>query len=136
MAKAFVDTNVLFYAVDGREGAKQEIAIRLIGDLLQSSQPIISAQVVHEFLINIIRKLGLSPEQALTHCAGLREFALAPTTLDTARESLLIMGSASLSFRDACIVSAAAQSGCKVLYSEDLNSGQTIAGVKIVNPFL
>ena len=30
---------------------------------------------------------------------------------------------------------AAAQAGCDTLYSEDFQDGQTVAGVKIVNPF-
>ena len=36
---------------------------------------------------------------------------------------------------DALIVSAAAKARCRVLFTEDLNHGQKIEGVKIVNPF-
>lgn len=39
-----------------------------------------------------------------------------------------------ISFWDALIVAAAASSGCEVVYSEDLNPGQTIQGVRIENP--
>jgi len=42
----------------------------------------------------------------------------------------------SLSFYHALIVAAANQSGCDSLYSEDLNTGEVIAGVKLINPFL
>jgi len=38
-------------------------------------------------------------------------------------------------FRDALIVASAAKAGAKRLLSEDLNAGQTIAGVVIENPF-
>ena len=41
-----------------------------------------------------------------------------------------------LSFWDSMVVEAARVSGCSILFSEDLNAGQTIAGVKIVNPFV
>ena len=41
-----------------------------------------------------------------------------------------------ISFWDALIISAARISKCDVLYSEDLNHGQIIAGIKIENPFL
>ena len=34
----------------------------------------------------------------------------------------------------ALIVVAAAASGCTIVYSEDLNPGQTIQGVRIENP--
>lgn len=41
-----------------------------------------------------------------------------------------------LSFWDALIVAASASSGCTIIYSEDLNAGQLIDGVRIVNPFV
>ncbi len=41
-----------------------------------------------------------------------------------------------LSFWDALIVAASAASGCTTIYSEDLNAGQLIDGVRIVNPFV
>ena len=41
-----------------------------------------------------------------------------------------------LSFWDSLILSAAIESGCNVLYSEDLNARQIVEGIKIVNPFL
>ena len=40
-----------------------------------------------------------------------------------------------LSFWDAMIVSAAFQAGVARILSEDLNAGQKIAGILIVNPF-
>jgi len=40
-----------------------------------------------------------------------------------------------LSFGDALIVQAAAASGCRKLWTEGMESGRTIAGVKIENPF-
>ena len=40
-----------------------------------------------------------------------------------------------VSFWDALIVRAAKEGGCSVLYSEDLQDGRTIDGVRIVNPF-
>jgi len=39
-----------------------------------------------------------------------------------------------ISFWDAMIVASAEQAGAQQLYSEDLNAGQTIAGVLVVNP--
>jgi predicted nucleic acid-binding protein len=41
----------------------------------------------------------------------------------------------SLSFSDALILRAATASGCRRLLTEDLQSGRTIAGVQIDNPF-
>jgi predicted nucleic acid-binding protein len=41
-----------------------------------------------------------------------------------------------LSFWDALVLRAAKEAACTVLYSEDLQPGRSIDGVKIVNPFL
>jgi predicted nucleic acid-binding protein len=40
-----------------------------------------------------------------------------------------------ISFWDALVVRAAKEGGCSVLYSEDLQHGQSVDGVRIVNPF-
>jgi predicted nucleic acid-binding protein len=40
-----------------------------------------------------------------------------------------------ISFSDAMIVRSAAEMHCDTLWSEDLNDGQQIAGVRISNPF-
>lgn len=39
-----------------------------------------------------------------------------------------------LSFWDSLILAAAASAGCSTVYSEDLNPGQAILGVKVQNP--
>jgi predicted nucleic acid-binding protein len=42
---------------------------------------------------------------------------------------------AKIGFWDAMVVLAAAESGCDVLWTEDLNDGQALRGVRIRNPF-
>jgi len=41
-----------------------------------------------------------------------------------------------LSFWDALIVKAAVAGGCRCLYSEDLQHGRIVEGVRIENPFI
>jgi predicted nucleic acid-binding protein len=133
--KAFIDTNVLFYAVDGRDPAKQEQAVTLLARLAKSGEGHVSVQVVNEFAVNLIKKLGLSPPDAARFCRGLRDFALVPTDHGTVDRALRLMDETSISYWDAAVVAAAEAVECRLLYSEDLNSGQSIAGIKIVNPF-
>jgi len=52
------------------------------------------------------------------------------------REAIQLSARASFSFWDALIVVAAARSGAKTLYTEDLQHGLKVLGVAIVNPFL
>jgi predicted nucleic acid-binding protein len=51
------------------------------------------------------------------------------------RAAIELGSTRSLSFWDALVVVAAAQSGAKRLYTEDLQDGQIILGVEVVNPF-
>ena len=41
-----------------------------------------------------------------------------------------------ISYWDALIIHSARQAGCSILLTEDLQPGQTIDGVRMVNPFL
>jgi predicted nucleic acid-binding protein len=67
-----------------------------------------------------------------TYGAWIRE----PTTAKTVTRAIDIAGMAQIQFWDALIVACAEDAQATQLYSEDLNSGQSIAGVKIVNPLV
>jgi predicted nucleic acid-binding protein len=41
----------------------------------------------------------------------------------------------SVAFYDALIIASAQAAGCKLLFSEDLNTGEVIAGVRLLDPF-
>ena len=49
-------------------------------------------------------------------------------------EALEIEGRFQISFRGALILQAAESSGARILYSEDLSSGQSYGAVRVVNP--
>jgi predicted nucleic acid-binding protein len=51
-------------------------------------------------------------------------------------EALTLHRRYSLSWYDSLIVSAASESQCKILYSEDLQDGQSFGGLKVRNPFV
>ena len=55
---------------------------------------------------------------------------------DDVLAAIAIQQQSALSFWDAMIVRAAAETQCDVLWTEDLNDGQVIRGVRIRNPFL
>jgi len=69
----------------------------------------------------------------------LEAFSHWPVVTPRADDLLQVMGfqeKFGLSFYDASIIQSALAGQCSVLYSEGLTSGQSYAGVKIVNPFL
>ena len=136
MARKFLDTNVFFYSIDTRDPAKQAKARALIADLVNSGEGVVSTQVIQEFANNAIKKLAFTPDEAMVLCEALADHTIVKLDLDLISSALRLMGSASISFWDGCIVAAAHHAQCKVLYTEDLSSGQRIGGLKILNPFL
>ena len=51
----FLDTNILIYAVDEADLAKQQVAAQLVREAILSGRGMISIQVVQEFL-NVARR--------------------------------------------------------------------------------
>ena len=136
--KAFVDTDVVLYAFDTGAGEKRDKALALFGDLWRTGNGCLSVQVLQEFYVNATRKLSspLPSETAKRIVASLSRWEVhAPTTEDVL-QAIDLQKRDRLSFWDAMIVGSAGKLGCRVIYSEDLNAGQVIAGVRVVNPFL
>lgn len=135
--KAFVDTNVLIYAHDVDAGRKHDIAKDLLRRLWSERRGLLSAQVLQEFYVNATRKIRQplprpDARRVVETYAPWCVDSLGPTDITRAFQ---IEDQAGISFWDALIVAVAARSGAHVLVSEDLNAGQTIAGVTIHDPF-
>ena len=136
--KTFVDTNVLVYAHDTDAGERHATAKALLAQLWDRRSGSLSTQVLQEFYVNVTRKLktpvasSTAREVVSTYGAWIRE----PTTAKTVTRAIDIAGMAQIQFWDALIVACAEDAQATQLYSEDLNSGQSIAGVKIVNPLV
>lgn len=137
-AKYFIDTNVFVYSFDNRQPAKKERSLALIQQALQTGLGIISAQVIQEFLNVATQKFAvpIKLEDARAYlrsvmnplCQVYPDLVLYETCLQLQAET-------KYSFYDALIIAAALQSGCDILFSEDLQDGQEVYGVKIVNPY-
>lgn len=133
----FVDANVLVYAFDASAGQKKVIAERLLARLWQDGTGCISVQVLQEFFVTVTAKVA-RPLKVGDVVDRIRELSawpvFAPTT-DDVLAAVALHQQAKLSFWDAMVVHAAAESGCDVLWTEDLKDGQVLRGVEIRNPF-
>ncbi len=137
--KYFLDTNIFVYCFSDRQPDKKVRSLALIADALQTGNGIISTQVMQEFLNVALRKFNvpLKPEDAKVYlqrvmyplCHIFPDLDLYEMALDILRET-------SYSFYDSLILSGALKGGCTILYSEDLQAGQQVGRVKIVNPFV
>lgn len=134
--KTFVDTNVLLYTHDVDAAAKHAIANRLLGELWEKRAGALSVQVLREFYVNVTRKIRrpLAKVSAREVVEVYAAWAVEITPSDVA-SAFRIEDQARIGFWDALIVACAVKSGASVIVSEDLNAGQRISGVTIVNPF-
>jgi predicted nucleic acid-binding protein len=132
----FVDTNILVYAHDVDAGAKRDRAIETLGRLWETNTGRLSVQVLQEYYVNVTQKLAtpLARATAREVLSAYGVWVREPMTVATVRRATDLAEMARLSFWDALIVAAAEQAGAAELYTEDLNSGQMIAGVVVVNP--
>jgi len=130
-AEAFLDTNVLLYAV-GDDEAKRVVAEGL---LVQGG--VISVQVLNEFAAVSSRKLARSWTDIAAALAAIRAMPLriAPLTVAVHESGLRLAESDRLSLYDAMIVASAAEAGCAVLYSEDMQDGRRHGELIVRNPF-
>jgi predicted nucleic acid-binding protein len=135
-AKTFVDTNVLIYAHDVDAGQKYEAAKQALSELWANRTGFLSMQVLQEFYVNVTRKLSkpLVKKSARTIVDRYRVWCVDTTQAEIA-VAFRIEDEARIGFWDALICAAALKAGAEQILSEDLNSGQKIAGIRVVNPF-
>ena len=134
---SFVDTHVLVYAFDKSSSPKKRVAERLMKELMEEDQLRVSTQVLQELFVTLTRKVGqpCSSEEALAVLDDLTAWPLMVVDYAAIRAAVGLAEQDKLSFGDALVVVAAARAGARVLYTEDLNDGQEILGVRIRNPF-
>lgn len=133
--KCFVDTNILVYALLQRDDPRTQVARQLL-HALKFGDAVISTQVLTEFAHVAGLKARRSPadtERLLRLCRYADVVVIAT---DDIIEAVRLRAQTSISLWDAMIVVAAARAGCQTLLTEDLNHGQVVRGVRIVNPFI
>ncbi|MCY3840794.1 MAG: PIN domain-containing protein [Gammaproteobacteria bacterium] len=136
-APVFVDTNVLVYRHDNTDPAKQSRADEWLSTLAQERAARVSYQVLQELFVTLTRKV-----QPATADEEARQIVRDLASWQPVRMDLAIMERAwvnqqqyLLSWWDALIVAAAQSVGCVALLTEDLQHGQELGEVQVVNPF-
>jgi len=134
--KTFLDTNVLIYAHDVDAKSKHEAAKKILRELWVERTGVLSTQVLQEFYVNVTRKIRrpLSKESA-RQVVSTYVIWCGETTHAEISTAFRIEDQYRIGFWDALIVASALKSGANRILSEDLNAGQTIAGIHIENPF-
>ena len=126
----FFDTNVVLYLLSP-DLDKADVAERLL-----TRGGHVSVQVLNEVASVCSRKLRMPWLETNELLAAVKAACIVhPLTIDTHELALKVAARHDLSFYDASICAAAAQSGADVLYTEDMNGGQIIEGVRLHDPF-
>ncbi len=134
-ARSFFDTNILVYSDDKAYPAKQRHAVELLAEHRRAATGVVSLQVLQEYFVTVTRKLHVDPRTARRKVELLAEFDVAAPDLTDILAAIDLHRLHGFSFWDALILRAAKQAGCTVIFSEDLQAGREIEGMRIVNPF-
>jgi len=131
----FIDSNVLVYAVDIRDARKQQIAKSIVMGARNSSDYVISSQVLNEFSNVAINKLKKTRQEARCFVELFMEINSVAVRPEWTLRAIDIMGQHGLQFYDSLLLAAAESAGCDEILTEDLNDGQVYCGITAVNPF-
>jgi predicted nucleic acid-binding protein len=133
--KVAVDTNVLAYA-EGTNGKEKRDAALALLDRLPPESTLLPVQTLGELFNVLVKKANRTPASAR---AAVLSWGDAFPLIETSASILLLAVELVLSHKlgiwDALILSGAADEGCRLVLSEDLQEGFTWNGVTVVNPF-
>jgi predicted nucleic acid-binding protein len=130
-----LDTNVLAYA-EGVNGASRKVnALELIQRLPVGSA-MLPVQTLGELFQLLVRKANRTPAQARAAILGWRDaFPLIETSESAIVGTAELAATHRFSFWDGVVLAAAAEGGCRLLLTEDLQEGFTWNSVTVTNPF-
>ncbi len=132
MSDIALDTNILVYGHSGDDHKKH------IGRSLLKTRPVISSQVISEYL-NVMQRVFKKEKNVLIQTTALllRNCAIKPIILSTVELAADLIGRYDFQIFDRIIVASALESRCNTLYSADMQHGLVVDGaLKIVNPYL
>ena len=135
-AEDFLDSNVFVYMFDETNPIKRQRAEALVRESLTNSTGCISHQVIQETLNVLVQRLSVGIESA----SKMLDDILMPLWQIYPSKALYgsglwVKGRYGFSYYDSLIVAAALEAGCTRLYTEDLQHGQQIQQLTIVDPF-
>ena len=132
------DSNILAYLAGVDRGAGDAAKIgacrALLGRLSRKATCVTSVQALGELFV-VLTRAGASREEARAIILRFREgFTVAGSDEPTLMSALDLAATHRLQLWDSLILSAAADCGCAMLLSEDMQDGFIWRGVTVVNP--
>ena len=136
-ADFFLDTNVLVHAFGTKAQASPEIRTEIAQEIVARGGAI-SVQVLNEFARVASRKALLGWDRIAGLLGVIKELCDPPVPINLEIHESAVRLSRKFGFNiyDSLIIAAALRAGCKTIYSEDMQHGQVVEGIRIENPFL
>jgi len=138
MMRSYFDTNILVYMFDNDALVKKESACQLFETEASAGRALLSTQVLQEFYVSVTRKLAV-PLDSESAEDVVRNLSVLPVIRIDIEKILAAIGRSrrmNVSFWDSLIIEAALAGGATRLFSEDLQHGRAIDGLRIENPFI
>ncbi|HEX2255482.1 MAG TPA: PIN domain-containing protein [Afifellaceae bacterium] len=136
MSRVFLDTNVLVYSRDRRIPEKRAKARRWLAYLVDQNRAVVNLQVVNELTDVLLRRVRTMPD---TEIRAISESPLAFGDTPVEREEMALAWSIRerFGFRwwDCLIIVAAQLLDCSYLLTEDLQHGQSVGTLTVIDPF-
>jgi len=128
-----LDTNILVYCHSNDELDKQKTAMSFF-----ASYPIVSTQVLSEYLNIVKRNLKLPKEEIMDVCLqNIKLCILQPVSLTTLKYARYLLDCYDFQLFDSIVVASALEASCHILYSEDFQHGLVVENrMTIINPFV
>jgi len=136
VSKIFIDTNIFVYSIDQKDPNKRDKARNILKRLVEVHQPVISTQVIKEFYVIASTKLKADSFIIKSIVHNFRNLEVVNNDLELIEQAIDISTISRLSFWDSLIIAAAEKANCELVFSEDMNPGQTYRGLMLVNPFV
>ena len=132
-----LDSNIIVYAFDARDVLKRRRAIEVVNRLAELNVAAVSPQILGETYVSLTHRsrvaMGLEEaERAIWRLVSL--FEVFDLSIESVREAIRISRLVRVQYWDALLISTARLNGLSFLLSEDMQDGQLIEGVRIVNP--
>jgi predicted nucleic acid-binding protein len=133
--KVALDTNILAYA-EGTNGVEmRDKAIALIQGL-PADATLLPVQALGELFNVLVRKAKRPKTEARQALLTWRDaYSVSETSAIVMVDAADLASDHNLSIWDSVMLSTAAEAGCRLLLSEDLQEGFTWRGVTVTNPF-
>ncbi len=136
MPSILLDTNILIYTFDPRDETRQERAIAVLLKLEEEEKGCLSTQSLSEFASAAMTKLGLSADEVMERIGDWQSaFPVFNLTPQIVLEAARGVRDHKLSYFDAQIWASARLNQIPVIFTEDFQDGQTLEGIRFINPF-